>query len=250
MLDIIIILGGYHHFISLKKGLYMKILLVEDEELLSNAIVKGLRKYNYAVDCAYDGEEALELYHINQYDLMILDLNLPKIDGLEVLARIREHDSALRVLILSARSSIADKVAGLDSGSNDYLSKPFDFFELEARIRALLRQEVILKNVELSSGSLKLNTASRLVYWNNNQIDLTKKEFSILEYLMTHMDKIISAEELIEHVWDSDTNLFSNSFRFHISSLRKKLAAVSGDDNLIITIRNQGYSMAKGVADK
>lgn len=228
----------------------MKVLLVEDEKLLSKLIAKGLRKHNYAVDCAYDGEEALELYHINQYDLMILDLNLPKIDGLEVLHRIREQDLTLRVLILSARGSVTDKVAGLDSGSNDYLTKPFDFSELEARIRALLRQEITIKNVELLCGPLKINTANRRVFWNTTQIDLTKKEYSILEYLMSHTDKVLSSEEIIEHVWDSEADLFSNSFHFHISSLRKKLAAVSGKDDLIITVRGHGYCMAREVKNK
>ena len=223
----------------------MKLLLVEDEEMLSKSIAKGLRKRGYAVDCAYDGEEALERYSINEYDLMILDLNLPKLDGMEVLRRIRKQDIALRILILSARSTVSDKIAGLDCGSNDYLTKPFDFSELEARIRVLLRLEVQMKNVELSHGPLRLNTAGKQAFWQNAPVELTKKEYSILEYLMANPDKVVSLEELIEHVWDSEADLFSNSFRFHISSLRKKLAAVSGQDGLIVTVRGQGYRMAK-----
>ncbi|MDC7286828.1 response regulator transcription factor [Blautia schinkii] len=222
----------------------MKLLLTEDEVLLSAAIAKGLRKRGYAVDCAYDGEEALELYSINEYDLMILDLNLPKIDGLEVLRRIREQDSVLRILILSARSSVPDKIAGLDGGSNDYLTKPFDFAELEARIRALLRQEFYMKDVNLYCGSLRIDTAARRVYWKDTPVELANKEYSILEYLMSNQGKVISPEELIEHVWDSERDPFSNSFRFHISSLRKKLSAVSGTDSLILTLRGQGYRMA------
>lgn len=222
----------------------MKLLLIEDEELLSSAIAKGLRKHGYAVDCAYDGEEALEMYSFNEYDLLILDLNLPKIDGLEVLRRIRKNDEAIRVLILSARSSVSDKITGLDGGSNDYLTKPFDFAELEARIRALLRQRVHLRDVILTQGSLQVDTAARQAFWDKTELGLTKKEYMILEYLMYYSDRIISPEELIEHVWDSETDMFSNSFRYHISSLRKKLAAASGSDGLIITLRGQGYRMA------
>ena len=222
----------------------MKLLLVEDEALLSAAIAKGLRKHGYAVDCAYDGQEALERYSVNEYDLMILDLNLPKVDGLEVLQKIREKDAALRVLILSARSTVPDKIAGLDGGGNDYLTKPFDFAELEARIRALLRQELRVKDVNLSRGALRVDTAVKQVYWKDKPVELTKKEYAILEYLMAHPGRVISSEELIEHVWDSEADLFSNSFRFHLSSLRKKLAAASGREDLIVTLRGQGYRMA------
>ena len=222
----------------------MKLLLVEDEALLSGAIAKGLRKRSYAVDCAYDGEEALALYGVNEYDLMILDLNLPKVDGLEVLRRIRARDADLRVLILSARSTVPDKIAGLDGGSNDYLTKPFDFAELEARVRALLRREVRTRDAQLSQGGLRMDTAAKRVFWRDAAVELTKKEYAILEYLMAHPDKVVSPEELIEHVWDSEADPFSNSFRFHFSSLRKKLAAASGREDLIVTLRGQGYRMA------
>lgn len=199
----------------------MKLLLVEDEEFLAKSVAKGLKKRGYAVDCAFDGQEALELYEINQYNLMILDLNLPKVDGLEVLEHIRAKDASLRILILSARSTVLDKINGLDRGSNDYLTKPFDFDELEARIRALLRQEIVMKNTKISVGNLCMDTSARRVFWKEEPVDLTRKEFAILEYLMTHSEKLVSAEELIEYVWDSETDPFSNSFRFHISSLRK-----------------------------
>lgn len=223
----------------------MKLLLIEDEELLSAAIAKGLRKRGYAIDCAYDGEEALAQYSINNYDLLILDLNLPKLDGMEVLRRIRQQDKTMRILILSARSSVPDKVAGLDGGCNDYLAKPFDFAELEARIRALLRQKTEAQSASLYLGDLQVDTASKQAFWGKTVLGLTKKEYSILEYLMTHRDRTISPEELIEHVWDSEADLFSNSFRFHISSLRKKLSTASGNDRLIITLRGQGYRMAQ-----
>ena len=155
----------------------MRLLLVEDETFLSAAIAKGLRKRGYAVDCAFDGKEALEQYGINEYDLIILDLNLPKLDGLEVLQRIRKKDAASRILILSARSSVSDKIAGLDNGSNDYLTKPFDFAELEARIRALLRQKVQMKEAVMPFGALRLDMAERLAYWEDTPVELTKKEY-------------------------------------------------------------------------
>ena len=221
----------------------MKLLLVEDERLLSEPLARGLRKRGYAVDCAYDGEAALEAWEVNEYDLMILDLNLPKLDGLEVLRRIRETDAAFRILILSARDTVEDKISGLDGGVNDYLTKPFDFGELEARIRNLLRQKVIVQNTALSCGSLQLNTSTAEVLFQGRQLELTKKEYSIHAYLMDHQDRLVTPTELIEHVWDSETDLFSNSFRFHIHSLRKKLAA-AGAEEYIATLRGHGYRMA------
>lgn len=222
----------------------MKLLLVEDEEVLSAALSQGLCKRGYAVDCAFDGEDALNLYEVNEYDLIILDLNLPKIDGMEVLRQIREKDKELRVLILSARNTVKDKINGLDSGSNDYLTKPFDFMELEARIRNLLRQTVYVKNTVLSCGELQIDTAAKIATIMGLPLGLTKKEYSILEYLMIHQGRLISLEEIIEHVWDSDTDLFSNSFRVHMSSLRKKIDAESGDVQYISTLRGQGYLLS------
>lgn len=220
----------------------MKLLLVEDEEMLSKSIAKGLRILGYAVDCAWDGEEALYLYELNEYDLMILDLNLPKLDGMEVLRRIRSQDEEFRVLILSARNSVEDKVSGLDSGSNDYLTKPFEFKELEARIRGLLRRSFTTRNTRLVWGCLQLDTAAKKILCCGQEIELTRKEYALLEYLMVHAGKMVSAEELIEHAWDSETDLFSNSFRFHIHSLRKKLDA-AGAGGYIVNQRGQGYRL-------
>ncbi|BDF59130.1 DNA-binding response regulator [Christensenellaceae bacterium] len=218
----------------------MKILLVEDEMRLSKLVAKGLGMLGYAVDCAYDGEEALYLYDINEYDLMILDLNLPKIDGMEVLRRIRAHNEDFRILILSARNSLDDKISGLDGGSNDYLTKPFEFAELEARIRSLLRRDFSTRDTVLRCGKLRMDTAARQVYCGEAEIALTRKEYALLEYLLTHIGRVVSAEELIEHAWDSETDLFSNSFRFHIHSLRKKLEN-AGAGEYIVTRRGQGY---------
>ena len=219
----------------------MKLLIVEDEVLLSRSLSKVL---GYAVDCAFDGEEALELLEINAYDLMVLDINIPKINGLDVLKKIREAGSRLPVIILSAKNTVFDKVKGLDCGSNDYLTKPFDFLELEARIRNLLRQNTGLNDSVVRCGEASIDTSAKKAYWGSTLLDLTKKEYSILQYLLHHPDTVISAEELIEHVWDSEVDLFSNSFRFHIHSLRKKIKDAGSTSDFIITIRGQGYMVS------
>ena len=220
----------------------MKLLIVEDEKVLLKALAKGLGKLGYAVDCAGDGEEALALYEVNAYDLMVLDLNLPKIDGLTVLRHIRKQDPSFRILILSARNSVEDRICGLDFGANDYLSKPFDFRELEARIRGLLRREFIQKDAQLSLGGLRVDMAGHTAYWENTMLPLTKKEYGILEYiLMYHRSRIISAEDLLEHVWNSDADLFSNTLKYHMSTLRKKLYEASGGFLELINLRGQGY---------
>lgn len=221
----------------------MKLLVVEDEIALSRVLAKGLQKLGYAVDCACDGEEALALYEVNEYDLMILDLNLPKVDGFEVLRRIREKDESFRVLILSARGSVEDRVAGLDIGASDYLTKPFDLRELEARVRGLLRRTFTQKSTVLRCGELRLDTALKAVSWEDSSISLTKKEYGILEYLL-HTGRTVSAEELMEHVWNSDADLFSNTLKFHISTLRKKLEESTGGAVEILTLRGQGYRIA------
>ena len=219
----------------------MKLLLVEDDMELSSILVKGLKKCRYAVDVAYDGEEALSSYEINEYDLIVLDLNLPQIDGLDVLKKIRENDMKTKVLILSARSEIEDRVLGLDLGANDYLIKPFNFLELEARIRTLLRRSFVQESNILTCNGIKMDNTSKKVSFNEKILSLTNKEYAILEYLMIHKECVISAEQLIEHVWDSEVDLFSNSLKFHIHSLKKKISDVSGKDEYIKNIRGQGY---------
>lgn len=218
----------------------MKVLVVEDERTLAKTLAKGLGKLGYAVDCAYDGEEALELYELNAYDLMILDLNLPKKDGLEVLQSIRSRDLYFRVIILSARGSVDERVAGLDMGANDYLAKPFDFKELKARIRGLLLREFRQKDPRLACGNLEVDTMARTVCFMGTPIPVTKKEYGILEYLILNA-RTVSAEELMEHVWDSGVDLFSNTLKFHMSSLRKKLEEAAAGQIEIVTVRGQGY---------
>lgn len=220
----------------------MKLLVVEDEKMLQQIITKGLKKCGYAVDHADDGEMALEMFGENEYDLIVLDLNLPKVDGMEVLHQIREKNQEIKVLILSARSDIEDRIAGLDDGANDYLVKPFDFLELEARIRCLLRQRVVMEELILTHNELSLNTKNKTVCYGELKLDLTKKEYGILEYLMVHKEEVVSAETLIEHVWDSEVDLFSNTFKFHMSSLRKKLLEKTSID-WIKNIRGVGYQI-------
>ena len=223
----------------------MKILVVEDELSLQKAIVKGLRKFGYAIDFASDGEDALFLVGVNFYDLIVLDLNLPKLDGIEVLKEVRKSNQEIKILILSARSEVENKIEGLDLGANDFLSKPFHFNELEARIRALLRRKFIQQNSTISFCDLKLDTAKKVVLCGEEKIDITKKEYRILEYLVLRRGTVISTEELIEHIWESDADLFSNSFKVQINSLKKKLFEKTGNNSIIQNSRGMGYFIAE-----
>lgn len=218
----------------------MRILIIEDEKELQSTIAEGLRLDGYAVDTCDDGKTACEMCFVEKYDLVILDLNLPEMDGLEVLQQIRKFDSELKVLILSARNTVSDKVHGLDNGANDYLTKPFDFAELEARIRNLLRRSFVQQNNILTYDKLKMNVSKQIVYINDEVVNLTKKEFSILQYFLLNPHKIISQEELIDHVWDSNANSFSGAIRVHIASLRKKIKSLLTYD-LIETKVGAGY---------
>lgn len=218
----------------------MRILVVEDEIDLLEAIAEGLRIDGYAVDTSDNGEEGLELALINEYDLIILDLNLPGMDGIDILKHIRENNKLIKILILTARSSIEDRVTGLDLGANDYLVKPFHFDELEARIRCLLRIKFIQEDNIINNGNLKIDIKSRKAYISDEFVKLTKKEFAILEYLMKHKNTVVSQEELIEHVWDNSVDMFSNSVRVHINSLRKKIKQYI-DKDIINNVVGEGY---------
>ena len=220
----------------------MHILVVEDERALCDTIVRSLRRQAYSVDFCYNGNKALELIDVERYDLILLDLNLPGTDGMTVLRTLRKTDHETRVLILSARSEVADKVEGLDAGANDYLAKPFHLAELEARIRSLTRRQFTQNDVVLSCGNLAFDTKARTASVAGQALTLTRKETGILEYLLLNKGRPVSQEELIDHVWDNSVDNFSNSIRVHISSLRKKLRAALGYD----PIRNrigEGYVM-------
>ena len=222
----------------------MRLLLVEDEPSLRESVARKLHRAGYETDDCGDGETALEMLAAEQYDLVLLDLNLPRVDGMTVLRTLRRTDLETPVLILSARSEIADKVEGLDAGANDYLAKPFHLAELEARVRSLTRRQFIQRNVCLRCGRLSFDTKSRVAMADGQPVSLTRKESSVLEYLLLHQGRPVSQEELMEHVWDGRVDAFSNSIRVHISALRKKLRAALGYD----PIRNrigEGYEVGE-----
>lgn len=218
----------------------MRILIVEDEIDLCDTIAEGLQIDGYAVDSCYDGEEAYELLATENYDLVVLDLNLPRMDGIDILAEIRKQNKELKVLILSARASVSDKVLGLDTGANDYLAKPFDFEEMEARIRSLLRRTFTQENTVLRWDDIALDTVKRILSINGKELSLTKKELALMEYFLLHPDNVISQEELMEHVWNMEADSFSNAVRVHIASLRKKLKSVLEYDPIGTKI-GEGY---------
>ncbi|MCL2703809.1 MAG: response regulator transcription factor [Defluviitaleaceae bacterium] len=214
----------------------MKLLIVEDKESLQRALYKGFHKLEYTVDTASDGDEALELFYSNTYDLIVLDINLPKLSGMEVLKEIRADNKDVPVLILSARSKITDKIAGLDEGANDYLAKPFHFAELEARARALLRRNFKTSGTIITVGDVRMDTALKKLFVYGAEISLAKKEYAIIEYLLLHRGETITPSELIEHIWESDSEDVFNSLKVHLSTLRKKFP-----DSFIKNARGHGY---------
>lgn len=222
----------------------MRLLVVEDEKKLCDVVAKSLHMAGYEVDTCYDGAQAVELIAAETYDLIVLDLNLPGADGMEVLRALRRENEETKVLILSARSQIADKVEGLDAGANDYMEKPFHLQELEARVRSLTRRRFVQQDVCLECGGIRFDTRERMAYVNGNKVALTRKENGILEYLMLNQGRPISQEELIEHVWDANADSFSNSIRVHMSSLRKKLKAELGHDPIVNKI-GEGYRIGE-----
>lgn len=220
----------------------MRILIIEDERDLCDTLARSLQRKAYSVDVCYDGAKAMELLNIEKFDLVLLDLNLPKMDGMSILRELREKDTETKVLILSARSEITDKVDGLDAGANDYLTKPFHLEELEARIRSLTRRKFVQEDVRLVYREVEFDMKARIAWAKDKKLTLTRKELGILEYLLIHQGRPISQEELIEHVWDGSVDLFSNSIRVHISALRKKLRAVLGYDPILNRV-GEGYML-------
>ena len=224
----------------------MRLLIVEDEKQICDAVAKSLYDAGYEVDTCYDGEEALEYILTENYDLIVLDLNLPGMDGMEILKELRQSNEETKVLILSARGQIADKVEGLDAGANDYMEKPFHLQELEARIRSLTRRKFVQEDVCVRCGAIRFDTKKREAYAKDALLSLTRKESGILEYLLLNQGRPVSQEELIEHVWDASVDSFSGSVRVHVSSLRKKLKSVLGYDPIINKV-GEGYKITEGV---
>jgi len=218
----------------------MRILLVEDEPHAARILAKGLREQTYAVDIAGDGEEAVYLAYINNYDLIILDVMLPLKGGFEVCRELRANGSAVPILILTARDAVSDRISGLDMGADDYLIKPFDFHELLARIRALLRRGRTLIPATIEIAGLKIETHSHEVRRDGKLIELTAKEYALLEYLVRHSGEVVSRKEIAEHVWDENFDPFSNLIEVYIQRLRRKIDEAYSP-KLIRTMRGEGY---------
>ncbi|MBL4775217.1 MAG: response regulator transcription factor [Mariprofundus sp.] len=221
----------------------MKILVVEDEERVAHFIQKGLKEEGHAVDVSYDGEDGEFLAEVNDYDLIILDLMLPKKNGITVCHELRASGVATPILMLTARDSVEDKVRGLDAGADDYLAKPFAFEELLARVRALLRRQSDNKSPILSIADLKLDPISRRVSRNDKPIRLTTKEYALLEYLLRNPNKVLSRTLIGEHVWDMNFDPESNVIDVYISHLRAKIDK-DHDVPLLHTLRGQGYLLS------
>lgn len=221
----------------------MKLLLVEDEKQLSEALSQILVNNKYSVDCVYDGENGLEYALTDIYDVIILDIMLPKLNGLEILRRIRRENISTPVLLLTAKDSVDDKVTGLDLGADDYLPKPFDPKELLARLRAISRRkrEVINDNL-LIFGDISLNLSNYDLSCKDNTITLTQKEFEILNYFMQRPKNIVSKDDLITKLWGFDSDIEYNNIEVYISFLRKKLIFINSSVK-ITTIRRAGYKL-------
>lgn len=218
----------------------MKILLAEDEVDLNNVVTRYLKKNGYSVDNVLDGEEALDYLEYGEYDLVILDIMMPKVDGFEVIKKLRNKGNHTSVLMLTARDSADDKVKGLDLGADDYIVKPFDFNELLARIRAVVRRKYGNSSNKLVIGDLILDTSEKSVTRAGKQIELTGKEYEVLEYLMQSKNRILSREQIKEHVWDFDYEGDSNIIDVLIKNIRKKIDVEAGKQ-IIYTKRGLGY---------
>jgi DNA-binding response OmpR family regulator len=220
----------------------MRFLIVEDEATLAEVLTRGLREHGYAVDIAYDGEKALQLAESEPYDLVVLDVMLPKLGGYEACRRLRALGNRVPVLMLTARDAVDDRVEGLDSGADDYLIKPFAFRELLARARALLRRDGLSKDPVLRVGDLELNTSTRAVSWGGKSVELTSKEYAILEYFVRNPNRVLSRTQIAEHTWDHGFVAVSNVVDVYIRALRRKL----NDDReprLLRTVRGVGYQL-------
>lgn len=222
----------------------MRILIAEDEARAAQALARGLREHSYAVDIAVDGEAALYQAAITDYDAIVLDLGLPKRDGLEVCRELRAKGSGVPVLMLTARDAVESRIAGLDCGADDYLTKPYDFGELLARLRALLRRgHQPIVPATLTAGPLQLETGSRRVALHGRPIALTVREYGLLEFLVRHANTVVGRGEIAEHVWDSTYDPMSNVIDVCVQRLRRKLDE-PGRPSLIETRRGEGYMFA------
>src|SRR5215471_3414141 len=223
----------------------MRILLVEDEPDAARILAKGLRRQKYAVDVAADGEEAEYQASVNDYDLIILDVMLPRKDGLDVCRELRAAGSAVPILMLTARDAVQDRIAGLDAGADDYLSKPFDLHELLARVRALLRRGPQVRPEMVHVADLVIDCRARRAWRSSRLIELTAKEYALLDYLARHVDRVVGRAEIAEHVWDDAFDPFSNLIEVYIQRLRRKIDEGSSR-KLLRTLRGEGYMLCSG----
>lgn len=224
----------------------MRILVVEDEHKIANALKKGLEQQSYAVDLAFDGQKGFIFATTEDYDLIILDLMLPEIDGLTVCRKLREKGIQTAILMLTAKSEIEDRVTGLNTGADDYLPKPFSFRELLARVRALSRRPKNNLTTVLKYDDLLLNPQSFEVKRGDTIINLSKKEFALLEYLLRNSERILTKEQIINHVWNYDADILDNTLEVNIGNLRKKINLPFKDKPpLIQTVRGFGYKLQK-----
>jgi two-component system copper resistance phosphate regulon response regulator CusR len=227
----------------------MRILLVEDEPDTARMLAKGLREQTYAVDVAADGDGALYQLAINTYDLVLLDVLLPGTDGLAVCRELRASGATVPVLMLTARDTVQDRIGGLDTGADDYLTKPFDFHELLARMRALLRRGPALLPETLVIADLRINTRSQQVHRGDHRIPLTAKEYALLEYLARRANTVVTRAEIAEHVWDESYDPFSNLIEVYVQRLRRKIDA-DGPRRLLHTQRGAGYILTAAEAPR
>ncbi len=218
----------------------MKILVVEDEKKVSSFIKRGLEEERYEVESAFNGEDGLKMALEKSFDLIVLDVMLPKKDGLSVVRELREKKNATPVLMLTAKDSVEDIVAGLDSGSDDYLTKPFAFAELLARVRALVRRSEQDRGAEIRFVDLRLDPVTHKVWRKDKEIDLTAKEYSLLEYFMRNPNQVLTRTMIAEHVWDYTFDSFTNIIDVYVNYLRKKIDR-EADKKLIHTVRGVGY---------
>lgn len=221
----------------------MRLLLVEDDTRIARFVARGLQEQSYAVDVVGDGKDALYQVEINDYDLIILDVMIPGKDGFATCREIRKLGKRLPILMLTARDAVEDRITGLDSGADDYLTKPFEFGELLARLRALLRRPKELHPSLLVIGDLELDTASQTARRGNRQISLTAKEYALLEFLARNANRVVGRSEIAEHVWDESFDPFSNLIEVYVNRLRRKL----GEENskpLLQTRRGSGYILS------
>ena len=220
----------------------MRILVVEDEKKLATYIKKGLEENHFAVDVSFDGEEGLFMLNANEYDLVILDILLPKKNGLEILREARNNGKKMPILLLTAKDAVEDKARGLDLGADDYLVKPFSFIELTARIRALIRRGKIHYQTRLTVADLSLDMVAHRLYRNGQPIDLTNKEFALLEFFMRNLNTVLTRTQIAEHVWDYNFDSFTNVIDVFVNRVRNKIDK-DRTNKLIHTIKCVGYLM-------